>query len=175
VRYLSFVFACGKACDKIVLLARMVESDTWIGKSSRVTSRMPWQLWQNQKATSAPTELTKASWKHPEGQHALACMHTLCASYQLCLTHHSMMCIYDICRRWVYVEQLKSTQACQVLLSRKTLGVAHLRATFAVTSLTGHQAFKQWLLRLFQQYFLFSLLVSVISGSEWSQYSATSQ
>ncbi|KAL0048452.1 hypothetical protein WJX82_003571 [Trebouxia sp. C0006] len=61
VRYLSFVFACGKACDKIVLLARMVESDPWIGKSSRVTSRMPWQLWQNQKATSAPSELTKAS------------------------------------------------------------------------------------------------------------------
>ena len=61
VRYLSFVFACGKACDKIVLLARMVESDPWIGKSSRVTSRMPWQLWQNQKATSAPTDLMKAS------------------------------------------------------------------------------------------------------------------
>ncbi|KAL0043113.1 hypothetical protein WJX79_009702 [Trebouxia sp. C0005] len=61
VRYLSFVFACGKACDKIVLLARMVESDPWIEKSSRVTSRMPWQLWQNQKATSAPTDLTKAS------------------------------------------------------------------------------------------------------------------
>jgi hypothetical protein len=55
-----------------------------------------------------------------------------------------MVCIYDICRRWVYVEQLKSTQACQVLLSRKTLGVAHLCATFAVTSLTGHQAFKQY-------------------------------
>lgn len=61
VRYLSFVFACGKACDKIVLLARMVESDPWIGKSSRVTSRMLWQLWQNQRATSAPTDLTKAS------------------------------------------------------------------------------------------------------------------
>lgn len=61
VRYLSFVFACGKACDKIVLLARMVESDPWIGKSSRLTSKMPWQLWQNQKATSAPAELTKAS------------------------------------------------------------------------------------------------------------------
>ncbi|DBA89188.1 TPA: hypothetical protein ACH3X1_016339 [Trebouxia sp. C0004] len=61
VRYLSFVFACGKACDKIVLLARMVERDPWIGKSSRLTSRMPCQLWQNQKATSAPTDLTKAS------------------------------------------------------------------------------------------------------------------
>jgi len=61
VRYLSFVFACGKACDKIVLLARMVESDPWIGKSSRITSSFPWHLWQNQKATSMPADTAKSS------------------------------------------------------------------------------------------------------------------
>ena len=61
VRYLSFVFACGKACDKIVLLARMVESDPWIERSSQNKSRFPWQLWQNQKATSMPADTAKSS------------------------------------------------------------------------------------------------------------------
>ena len=61
VRYLSFVFACGKACDKIVLLARMVESDSWIQRSSQKDSRWPWQLWQNQKASLKPVEIAKSS------------------------------------------------------------------------------------------------------------------
>lgn len=61
VRYLSFVFACGKACDKIVLLARMVESDSWIQSSSQKDSRWPWQLWQNQKASFDPAGIAKSS------------------------------------------------------------------------------------------------------------------
>ena len=61
VRYLSFIFACGKASDKIVLLARMVESDPWIARSSQKESNFPWQLWPNQKATSAPASAAKSS------------------------------------------------------------------------------------------------------------------
>ena len=61
VRYLSFVFACGKACDKIVLLARMVESDPWIERSCQKESKWPWQLWQNQRATLEPSAIAKSS------------------------------------------------------------------------------------------------------------------
>ena len=61
VRYLSFVFACGKACDKIVLLARIVESDSWIQSSSQKESRWTWQLWQNQKASLKPAGIAKSS------------------------------------------------------------------------------------------------------------------
>ena len=61
VRYLSFVFACGKACDKIVLLARMVESDPWLEMSCQKESKWPWQLWQNQRATLEPAAIAKSS------------------------------------------------------------------------------------------------------------------
>ena len=61
VRYLSFVFACGKACDKIVLLARMVESDPGLQKSSQQTSRFPWHMWQYQKASLSDAGEAKTS------------------------------------------------------------------------------------------------------------------
>ena len=48
VRYLSYVFAAGKASDKIILLARTVESDPWIQKSSEMHTWLPWHLWHRQ-------------------------------------------------------------------------------------------------------------------------------
>lgn len=45
VRYLSYVFAAGKASDKIILLARTVESDPWIQERSEMHTWLPWHLW----------------------------------------------------------------------------------------------------------------------------------